>query len=114
MWQYPPKLNRILTCDLTTAPSYIPKRNECIWQPKDMNRDVHSRFIYNSPELVTTQMPSKSRMDKQIVLYLHKAVLHSIEKELTTAIYNETESHRHSHEQKKTDTDMYTLHGGYI
>lgn len=46
-------------------------------------------FIHNHQNLETTQIPV-SRMDKQLVIYLHKGILHGnkIKKKKATATYN--------------------------
>lgn len=44
--------------------TYISKRNEYIFPPKDIYENIHSSFILSSPKLETIQIYIMSRIDK--------------------------------------------------
>lgn len=63
-----PKLMYFHT-DLLTLNIYLPYgqavlRNKSLFSTRDMQKNVYSSFTHNSPKLKTTQMSTKSRMDK--------------------------------------------------
>ena len=64
--------------------------------------------MYNSQKLGTTHMSSKRRMDQFYAIYIMR--YYTALKKNGLFINSETESSRRSHEQKKTNTNMYILH----
>lgn len=58
-----------------------------------------------TPDLETTQIPTDNRMNKQITVYSHKGILHSIAHEqFKTIFHHKDESHKHKVEWEKIDT----------
>ena len=59
-------------------------------------KDVHNRFIWNSPKLETKQMSIKKLMNKQFVAHSHNGRLFGSKKERTTVVYqNSDKSQKH-------------------
>lgn len=56
--------------------------------PKDLYKNIHNSFTYNSPQLETTQMPLNWSMDKLSYVYIMK--YYSVIEELLTCATTRT------------------------
>ena len=72
--QFLTKLNINLPCFSESSPRYLPKRNENICLQESLHKDLHSNFIYYSPNLEKIQMFISKRNDKQIVVYSYNGI----------------------------------------
>lgn len=82
--QYLLKLNVYIKWPGKFPPRYF-------YASKDTYKNVHSRFIHNSPKR-ETQIYVNRKMDTQIVIYSHNGILISNEEEQITATDNMDQS----------------------
>lgn len=69
IWQYLLKLNTCKPSDLAISLSGIPNRGANVCSPKDTHKNVHSRTIYKSQEMETTQCPSMPEWINKLQVY---------------------------------------------